>query len=243
VSGNVVVFQNLYQTSSTGQIQLCNIPFVVTVVDATNFTIAINNNVSGYTALSSPLSGTVKQVLYPNLYAPGVAFVVGVNTSTNTITTSAPHNYVVGQEVAFRIPTAFGTTQLNSLPNVLTPGSPNYYFVSAVGSSTTFTVSQSLSGYTAFTTNQTFASAQAGGFNWPQSLAVGDANSGSLLTNFVSPSFYNGSGTSAVKTINGPALAGAYCNNTSQGFIIGATIAGTAADQIYWNAYLCDINL
>ena len=62
------------------------------------------------------------------------------------------------------------------------------------------------------------------------------------LTNFQSPSFYNGTGTSAVKSINGPALAGAYCNNTSQGFIIGGTIAGTAADQIYWNAYMVDLN-
>jgi hypothetical protein len=243
VSGDIVVFQNLYQTTSTGQVQLCNVPFVVTYVNATEFTIAVNNNVSGYTALSSPVGGTVKQLLYPNLYAPGVAFIAGVNTSTNVITTTAPHNFVVGQEVAFRVPTAFGTTQLNTLPNILTPGSPNYYFVSAVGSSTTFTVSQSLSGYTAFTTNQTFASALAGGFNWPQVLAVGDANSGSLLTNFTSPSFYNGTSTSAVQTINGPALAGAFCNNTSQGFIIGGTISGTAADQIYWTAYMVDLSL
>ena len=129
VSGDVVVFQNLYQTTSTGQVQLCNIPFVVTYVSATAFTIAINNNVTGYTALSSPVGGTVKQLLYPNLYAPGVSFIAGVNTSTTCITTTAPHNFVVGQEVAFRVPTAFGTTQLNTLPNILTPGSPNYYFV------------------------------------------------------------------------------------------------------------------
>ena len=39
VSGDVVVFQSLYQTSSTGMPQLCNIPFVVTYVSSTEFTI------------------------------------------------------------------------------------------------------------------------------------------------------------------------------------------------------------
>lgn len=102
VSGNVVIFQNLYQTSSTGMPQLSNIPFVVTVVDSTHFTIAFNNNQAGFTALSSPLSGSMKQVLYPNLYAPGVSFIDAISfgvgpTGTSTgnftlITTTAPSN-------------------------------------------------------------------------------------------------------------------------------------------------------
>ena len=245
VSGNVVIFQNLYQSSTTGMPQIAGMPFVVTVTGATTFTIAYNNNVTGFTALSgSPTTPTptVKKVLYPNLYAPGVAFIAAVNTSTNTITTTAPHNFSVGQEVAFRIPSVYGTVQLNSLPNVLIPGSPNYYFVSSVGSATTFVVSQSLSGYTAFTTSVPFATAVAGGLTFPQVVAVGDANSGSLLSNFSSPAFYNGTGTSAVSTINGPAIAGAFCNNTSMGFIIGGSISGTTADVIYWRAYMHDIN-
>ena len=245
VSGNVVVFQNLYQSSTTGQPQIAGMPFVVTVTGATTFTIAYNNNHSGFTALTgSPTSPTptVKQILYPNLYCPGVAFVAAVNTSTNVITTTAPHNFQVGQEVAFRVPAVYGTTQLNSLPNILTPGSPNYYFVSAVGSSTTFTLSQSLSGYTAFTTAVPFATAQAGGLSFAQVVAVGDANSGSLLSNYSPPQFYNGTGTGLVNSINGPAVAGAFCNNTSMGFIIGGSISGTTADVIYWRAYKHDLN-
>lgn len=246
VSGNVVVFQNLYESSTTGMIQLCNVPFVVTVTAPTTFTIAFDNNVSGYTAISgSPTTPTptVKQVLYPQLYVPGTAFIAAITTgSTTTISTTAPSNFVVGQEIAFRVPSVWGTIQLNSLPNILIPGSPTYGFVTSVTNSTTFVCSINSTGYTAFTTNVPFATAAAGGFTFAQVVAVGDANSGSLLTNFQSPAFYNGFGTGLVNSINGPALAGAYCNNTSQGFLIGPTIAGTAADVIYWRAYMHDIN-
>jgi len=68
-----------------------------------------------------------------------------------------------------------------------------------------------------------------------QILAVGDNNSGSNQFGFNSP-LVNG-----VATINGPAIAGAYINNTNQGFIIGASVAGTAADVIYWRAQYASI--
>lgn len=244
VSGNVVIFQGLFQSATTGMPQIAGIPFVVTVTGATTFTIPWNTNQSNYTALSgSPAGAQVKKVLYPNLYAPGLSFVSAITTgATTTIVTTAPSNFSVGQEVAFRIPATYGTVELNSLPNVLLPGSPVYGFVTSVTNSTTFVININSVGYTAFATNQTVAQATAGGLTFPQVLAVGDANSGSLLSNYNSPSFYNGTGTAAVSSINGPAVAGAFSNNTSQGFIIGATIAGTAADVIYWRAYLHDIN-
>jgi hypothetical protein len=49
---------------------------------------------------------------------------------------------------------------------------------------------------------------------------------------------------SATRTpsINGPAIAGAFVNNTNQGFIIGSAVAGTAADIIFWRAILSDVN-
>lgn len=244
VSGNWVVFNNLAQTSSTGMQQIAGIPFMVTVTGATTFTISWNTNQSNYTAISTGGLNTLagfKQILYPSLYVPGTSFISAITTgSTTSITTTAPHNFQVGQEVAFRIPTAWGTSQLNSLPNVVIPGSPIYGYVTAVGSSTTMTVNINSASYTAFNSNQAFAS-YPGEF-FPQVVAVGDANSGSLLSNFTSPSVYNGTSTSAVSTINGPAIAGAYINATYQGFIIGSGVAGTAEDVIFWNAYLHDIN-
>jgi hypothetical protein len=248
VSGNVVLFQNLYESSSTGMQQIAGMPFVVTVTGATTFTIAYNNNGSNFTAISgSPTTPTptVKQILYPNLYAPNVGFIAAITLgTTTTIQTTAPTNIQVGQEVAFRIPSIWGTTQLNSLPNNIIPGSPIYGYVQSVTNATTFVVNINSSTYTAFTTNQVFANFS--GENFPQVVAVGDVNSGGYPYTgaqlYPSPAFYNGYGTGLVNSINGPSIQGAFANNTSMGFIIGGSISGTTADTIYWRAYMHDYN-
>jgi hypothetical protein len=243
VSGNFVILQGLYQSPTTGMPQIATIPFAVTVTSATTFTINWNTNQSNYTALSgSPAGAYVRQILYPVLYAPGVSVVSALTLgSTTTVTTAAPSNFVVGQEVAFSIPAIWGTTQLNPLPNNITPGSPVYGFVTGFSNPLTFTVNINSTGYTAFNTNPTVA--QAIGLSFPLVYAVGDANSGSLLPNFVAPSFYNGTSQTLTPSINGPAVAGAFCNNTSQGFIIGSAISGTTGDIIDWEAIFLDYSV
>lgn len=251
-SGDVVVFSNLAQTSTTGMQQIAGIPFVITVTGATTFTIPWNTSQSNYTAINTATStnnaGSFKQVLYPCLYAPMVSFISAITLgATTTIALTMPGNFSVGQEVAFRIPSIWGTTQLNSLPNVIIPGSPIYGFVTAVSASLTtptITVAINSNAYTAFNSNQPFASYP--GEKFPQVVPVGDANSGSLLTNFQSPQFWNGNSNALTSSINGPAIAGAFCNNTSQGFVIGAGTAATDTsaslmangNQILWHAYL-----
>lgn len=249
VSGNVVVFQNLYQSTTTGMQQIAGMPFVVTVLSGTTFSIPWNTNQSNYTAIATGGLNTLagfKKVLYPALYAPGTSCISAISVgATTTVTTTAPHNLKVGQEVAFRIPTVWGTYQLNSLPNVTIPGSPVYGYVVSVSSSTQFVVNINSASYTAFNSNQVFASFP--GEFFPQVLAVGTINtgadqisSGSAL--YPSPSLYDGTSTSQVLTINGPAIIGSYINATYRGFIIGSAIAGTAADTIYWRAYAHDLN-
>jgi hypothetical protein len=249
VSGNVVIFQNLYQSSTTGMQQIAGIPFVVTVTGATTFTIPFDNSGSNYTALSgSPTNPTptVKQVLYPNLFAPSVGFISALTLSSSTIVkTTAPSNIQVGQEVAFRIPSSWGTTQLNSLPNTIIPGSPIYGYVTSVTNSLTFVVNINSTGYTAYNANQVFASFP--GENFPQVVPVGDVNSGGYPYTgaqlYPSPAFYNGTGTGTVLSVNGPSIQGAFANNSSMGFIIGGSISGTTADTIFWRAYLHDMNV
>lgn len=248
VSGNVVVFSNLAQTSTTGMQQIAGIPFTITYSSPTAFTINWNTNQSNYTAFNTATStnnvGSFKQILYPALYAPGIAFIDAITTTTNTVTTTSAHNFQVGQEIAFRVPSIWGSTQLNALPNILIPGSPNYYYVATVPSSTTFTTVQSLSAVTAFNSNQPYASYP--GQKFAEVVAVGDANTGYGLNTMgplsPSPTVFNGLSTSAVSTINGPTIAGAYFNATYMGFIIGSGVAGTLADVIYWRAYLHDLN-
>jgi len=244
-TGDVVVFQGLYQTSTTGMPQICNLPFAITVVDANTFTIVWNTSGSNYTSLSaSPTGATVMQVLFPSLYIPGVSFVEAISLGTTTqVTTTSPHNLVVGQEVAFRIPSAWGTTQLNSLPNSQIPGSPIYGYVVQVVDSLNVVVSINSSSFTAFNVNQPVASVS--GQNFPQMVAVGDVNtggapiySGSPL--YPPPQFLTLTGS--ISTINGPAIQGAFVNNTAQGFTIGSVVAPVGSQTIYWEAYLDDFS-
>lgn len=246
VSGDVVVFQGLSQSATTGMQQIAEIPFTITVVDANSFTIPWNTNQSGYTALSaSPATAFVKKVLYPYLYAPGANVISAITTgTTTTIDTTSAHNFVVGQEVAFRIPTIWGTTQLNSLPNTTIPGSPIYGYVVAVTDYNTVVVNINSTSYTAFNSNQPFLSFP--GQQFAQIVAVGDVNTGGVQISSGSvlypPPFIRPIGTTTVNSINGPAIQGAYFNNTSQGFIIGATLAVAAqtGQSIYWRAFLHD---
>lgn len=252
-SGQVVMFQGLYQTATTGMPQIAGIPFTVTVTGATTFTIPFNNSGSNYTALTgSPANCTVKLVLYPFLYFPGQCVVSGIALGTmTTVTTASAHNFRVGQEIAFRIPNSWGTIQLNSLPDVVIPGSPIYGYVVSVTNYNTFVCSINSTGYTAFNPNQTVANVP--GEQFPQVVAVGDVNSGgtdiSAGSVLYPPPFFEPIGTTQVNTINGPAIRGAFVNNTSQGFIIGpgvgatltsAFLLGTAGNVIYYRAFLHD---
>jgi len=253
-SGDVVILEGLYETATTGMPQIDGIPFTVTVVDSTNFTIPWNTNQSNYTAISIAATGTprAKKVLYPYLYFPGVAFISAITLgATTTIDTAEAHNFVVGQEVAFRIPSQWGTVELNSLPNLLTPGAPAYGYVIAVTDYNTVVVSIDSSAYTAFNSNQTVASVP--GLSFPQIVAVGDVNTGGVQISSGSvlypPPQYMPIGTTTFNTINGPAIRGAFVNNTAQGFVIGSGVAqgdasailvGAASDVIYWRAYLHD---
>lgn len=264
-SGDVVVFQGLYSTQFTaGMPQMDGIPFTVTVVDANNFTVPWNSNQSNYTALAaSPTGASVKKVLYPYLYFPGVTFISAITLGTTTIidTTSA-HNFVVGQEVAIRIPVvsgvippAWGTIELNSLPNSTTPGSPIYGYVVAVTDYNTVVVNINSTGFTAFNSN--IPVANVSGMSFPQIVAVGDVNTGGEPITATSqlyppPHTLPIGTTSFVDTINGPAIRGAFVNNTSQGFVIGAGagvtltsafIGGTDGDVIFWRAFFHDMSI
>lgn len=258
-TGDVVMFQGLYSTQFTaGWAQLDGMPFEITVVDANNFTINWNTNQSNFTDLAaSPAGATVMKVLYPFLYEPGVSFIAALSLDSATgftnVFTTASHNYVVGQEVAFRIPSAFGSIELNSLPDVLIPGSPKYYYVVSISSNQDFVVNVPFASLTAFNDNQPISAVS--GMTFPQVVAVGDVNTGgtpispnsALYPPPAFPTFANG-----VNTINGPAIRGAFVNNTSQGFVIGTGsltglssthLVGANGNVIYWRAYLSDLVL
>jgi hypothetical protein len=123
--------------------------------------------------------------------------------------------------------------------------------VQSITDNFTFVVNINSTSFTAFTTYITVANTP--GLTPAQVLAVGDVNTGGNAYSggnlYPSPLFPTS--TSRISTINGPAIRGAYVNNTSQGFIIGAgssvgdadaILVGANADVIYWRAFLHDIS-
>lgn len=249
-TGDWVMFEGLYQSSTTGMPQISSMPFQITVTDANTFSVVWPGAGSNYTALSgSPAGAYVKKILYPALYAPGVSFIEAITTgATTTVVTTTPHNLSVGSEVAFRIPPQWGTTQLNSLPNATIPGAPKYNHVISVTNSTTFVVNANSTSYTAFNTN--IAVTAVPGLTPAQVIAVGDVNSGGQTISAGSV-FYPSPVVNGVSTINGPAINGAFINNTRQGFMIGTGSAGSDSSSvlvgantnvIFWEAVLTDIS-
>jgi hypothetical protein len=94
------------------------------------------------------------------------------------------------------------------------------------------------------------------GLSYPQIVAVGDVNTGGVQISSGSalypPPYYMPISTTRVNTINGPAIQGAFVNNTSQGFIIGAgaltglastSLVGANGNVIRWRAFLHDMNV
>lgn len=251
--GDTIVLSGLYQSSTTGMPQIAGLFFTITAVgDNDHFTINWNLSQSNYTSLSgSPVGSFVSKVLFPYLYPPQINTPSAITAgATTTVVTTFNHNFVVGQEIAFHVPSIFGMNQLNSLPNSLIPGSPIYGYVISVTDNLTFVCNINSLGYTAYNTNQPVSIVP--GLSLPVVAAVGDVNTGGngiFAGSPLYPSPRFPTSTNRVSTINGPAIAGAFVNNTRQGFTIGAGLCAVdtsarimaATDVIVWHAYLHDL--
>lgn len=226
-TGDVVL---LY--GSTGMLQVSPIAYTITRTGANTFTIPVDS--SGFAAAAT--AGFVKQVLYPDLYIPEMCYITAISTgTTTTITTSINHNFVVGQEVGFTIPSAWGMTQLDSAVYLQSSnGIPQQAYVTAV-TANTLTVNINSTAFTAFAypTSATVAL----GLTFPQVWAIGDQNTGYSL---------NSSGqVPYLGVTNGViGIPGSFVANTRQGVIIGTgdgtTILQANNDVIAWRAIFPD---
>lgn len=235
----VTVTSHGYQTGdvvwlygTTAMLQVASIPYTITRTGANTFTIPVDS--SGFAAAAT--AGFVKQVLYPDLYIPELAYITSITKASQAvITTAFNHNFVVGQEVGFTVPAAWGMTQIDSQTYLQSSnGIPQQAYVTAVTASTVTVNIDS----TAFTTFAYPTSATAAlGLTFPQIYALGDGNTGYSL---------NSSGqVPYLGVTNGViGIPGAFAANTRQGVIVGTgdgtTIIHANADVIAWRAIFPD---
>jgi hypothetical protein len=196
------------------------------VTDANTFTIPWNTNQSNYTALSTPLSGTVSKVLYPNGFMPGVSFVSNItNGSTTLVSCTGPHNLSLGSLVKFRIPEKWSAYEFNDVTGV----------VQSIPSLTSFVVNVDSLLFSSLNTNVSVSNAI--GLSFPQVVCVGDINTGN--NPYAVGNTYPGPLFNGVPTLNGPSIEGSFKNRLVQGMLFSKN-AFSANDVLYWEAVLHD---
>lgn len=232
---------------TTGMLQIAGLVTTVTAVSGDTFTIG-NIPTSGFAANAT--AGFCKKLLYPDLYVPFANNITAITTgTTTTIATSVNHGFVVGQEVAFVIPSTgyvntnpvWGTTQLDSNRVAQQTGIPQQAYIVSITNANTFVVNVNSTGFGAFTWP---TSAEAAlGITFPQVIAIGDSNFGFVKA---PPLYPQPTGNTYTNTVYPQAITipGAYLPNTRQGVIVGTgdgtNIMHTTSDVVAWRAIFPD---
>jgi hypothetical protein len=164
-AGDVIRFY-----STTGMLQIAGMDFSIdTIVANTSFRLPYLNS-AGFGAAGT--AGTFRRVAFANNYKfyPSWRYITGITAAAQAVVTfSVTHQYVVGQKLSLRIPTAFGMTQMNGLTGT----------VVAINTTTnTVTLDIDSSAFTAFAF-PTSATAAAG-VSFP--IAVPAGESATILT-------------------------------------------------------------
>ncbi len=125
----------------------------------------------------APIAPERNPPINPQYYEPSRFVITGITEGLNSIvTTSLPHNYVIGQEIKLLIPPFWGAYQLNKQTG----------FVIAIPSSTQVTVTIDSIGANTFGLRSPAPQYP----QQPQIIAIGDINSGlinSRITSSPSP--------------------------------------------------------
>lgn len=101
----------------SGAQQLGGFDFTIgSVIASTSFTLAYMAQLGG-----AGTTGSLYKVKYDPMYYPRHRFVTKVTKASSAVVTlSVTHGYTAGQKVRFKVPSAYGMTQLNGLTGTIT---------------------------------------------------------------------------------------------------------------------------
>lgn len=183
-----------------------------------DFTVGYNTLTSGTFSLDymaqivAGTTGSFRKIKFNPLYYPRHRYITKVSSSgsSTVVTMSVTHGYKVGQEVRFKVPAAFGMTELDGLQGTITA------INTTTTSGNTITVNIDSSAFTAFSFPLTAAVPFDAALVVPVGMDTAEALADSV--DILSDATYNSGYTGMVLA------AGAN------------SPAGSASDVIYWRA-------
>ncbi len=182
---------------------------VKSVADTGTFTVEFDTNTAAFTAATS---GTVKQLLHPDLYVPFGCVVESMTAATSAVIgTTVAHSFQVGQRV-----------RLNGFANYgMVEAEDKTALVTAVGT-TSITIDLNSVGFTTFAwpAETVFDT----GTDLPRVVSIGDRNFG-----FIGPNANDPLG-----------IPGAFAANTGYQVIVGLGVAGTQV--MHSNNDFCEVH-
>lgn len=169
VTGNIVRIYNL-----TGGTQLNGYDFTIDVLSGTTFSLPYMSPIAAAT------TGSFRVIPFSPYFYPSYRLITNISQATQAIVTlSVTHNYQVGMEVRFLIPTVdathFGMTQLDQVQATIVAINQ----ADANGETNTITVDVDTSGFTAFA----FPLTGSAGFSPAMVVPVGENSAEAISTN------------------------------------------------------------
>lgn len=238
-TAGLVAGTSVVRLSNTAQTDINGIDFVVgTVVANTSFTLLTASSALATAPGAIGGAGFYRIVNVDPLFYPRRRHITNITQATQAqVSTSVAHNYVVGQEVRFSIPSVSGMVQLNST-------SANNYQTATIVSvvdSFNFKVNIDSSAFTAFT----FPTIAQQPSSFPEVQPVGEDTAFALTSTaaqtpldvFGNPINNANTGILSDSTVN-TGFLGMVLGTGGNGNALGAAItgpAGTAAsDVMFW---------
>lgn len=163
--------------STVGALQLGGLDFTIgTIVSGTSFALINMSPIAN----ANPGAGHFRRIPYNPYFYPSIRYITNISQATQAIVTlSVTHNFTVGQQVRFVVPTVtsttYGMTQLDGLfGNIVAIDQTD-----SNGSINTITVDIDTSGFTAFA----FPLTTSPGFTPAQVIPVGENTAVALNNN------------------------------------------------------------
>ena len=129
----------LYLYGTTGMLQIAGMPFQISTVSGSGYTL-IGLRAVGFAAAAT--AGFTRRVSKFNAVEPEFLYITEITKATHAVVRTSvdpTDHYVVGMKIHFSVPGSFGMTQINQLTGTILAVSSANYTVTVDIDSTTFT--------------------------------------------------------------------------------------------------------